>query len=75
MVDLVYKQARVVRFYISDIKSDIDIYLLKMDQNKDVNLDTMSFERFWMWAVSSLKKYLHIRGKSTEWGIDDLATR
>ena len=46
-----------------------------MDENKHVNLDTMSFERFSMWTVNSLKKYLHIRGKSTEGGIDDLTAR
>ena len=26
-----------------------------MDENKDVNLDTMSFEHFSMWTVNSLK--------------------
>ena len=46
-----------------------------MDKNKDVNLDTMSFEHFSMWTVNSLKKHLHIRGKSLERGIDDLAAR
>ena len=40
-----------------------------MDENKDVNLDTMSFERFSMWTVNSLKKYLRICLKSTEWGV------
>ena len=37
-----------------------------MDENKDVNLDTMSFERLSMWTVNSLKKYLHIREDLTE---------
>ena len=46
-----------------------------MDENKHLNLDTMSFERFSMWTVNSLKKYPHIRGKLTEGGIDDLAAR
>ena len=46
-----------------------------MDENKDVNLNTMSFGRFSMWTVNSLKKYLHIHKKSTEGGIDDLAAR
>ena len=46
-----------------------------MDENKDVNLDAMSFERFSMRTANSLKKYLPIHGKSTEGGIDDLAAR
>ena len=39
------------------------MHLIKMDENKDVNLNTMSFERFSMWAVYYLKKYLHNRQK------------
>ena len=46
-----------------------------MDENKHVNLDAMSFERFSMWTVKSLKKYLYIGGKSTERGFVDLAPR
>ena len=46
-----------------------------MDENKDVNLDTIFFERFSIWTVNSLIKYLHIRGKSREVSIDDLAAR
>ena len=46
-----------------------------MDENKDVNLDAMSFESFSMWTVNYLKKCLHLCGKSTEGGINDLAAR
>ena len=51
---------------------------------QDVNLDTMSFhgvitprpfERFSIWTVNYLKKYLYIRGKLTERSINDLAAR
>ena len=41
----------------------------------NVNLDTMSFKHLLMWTVNSLKKHLHIRGKLTEEGINDLAAR
>ena len=46
-----------------------------MLENNDVNLHTMSFERFSMWTVNSLKKFLHICEKSTEGSIDDLVER
>ena len=46
-----------------------------MDENKGVNLDTMSFWRFSIWTINLLKKYLHICEKSTEMGIDDLVAR
>ena len=46
-----------------------------MLENNDVNLYAMSFERFSMWTVNSLKKFLHIYEKSTEGGIDDLVAR
>ena len=83
MADLVFKQTRGVCFYFSDIGSvwrlvvsnQCDIYLIKMDESKDVNLDTMSFERFSVWTANSLRKYLPIHGKSTEGGINDLAAR
>ena len=39
------------------------MHLIKMDGNKDVNLNTMSFERFSIWAVYYLKKYLQNRQK------------
>ena len=46
-----------------------------MDENKDIYIyiDTMSFERFLMRTVNSLKKYLHISGKLTKGGFDDFA--
>ena len=44
-----------------------------MDENKDINLDTMSFERFLMRTVNSLKKYLHISGNLKKGGFDDFA--
>ena len=46
-----------------------------MDENKDVNLDTISFEHFWMWAVNSFKKYLHIDVKSTESKVETVIFR
>ena len=42
---------------------------------QSINLDTMSFEHFSMLTAHFYRKYLYIRRKSTEVGIDDLAAR
>ena len=39
------------------------------------NLSEMSFERFKMWTTNSLKSFLHVRHKSIEGSLDDLAAR
>ena len=44
-----------------------------MDEQHD--LSDMTFERFTMWTVNSLKSYLHVRHKSIEGSFDDLAAR
>ena len=91
MADLVCKQTRAVCFYFGDIRSVSCLCVQPMwyifNKNgwkQDVNLDTMSFhgvitprlfERFSIWTVNYLKKYLYIRGKSTERSINDLAAR
>ena len=83
MADLVCKQTPIVRFYFDDIRSVSRICvkpmwylsLIRMYENKDMNLDTMSFEHFSMLPANFYRKYLYIRRKSTEVGIDDLAAR
>ena len=83
MADLVCKQTRVVRFYFDDIRSVSRLCvkpmwylcLIRMYKNKDINLDTMSFEHFSMLTANFYRKYLYIRRKLTEVGIDDLAAR
>ena len=37
--------------------------------------DAMTLDQFRLWNINALKAYLHIRGKNTDGGLEELAAR